>query len=405
MKFFHHKYAFSASFCYLNYFLYGMAYIILAQNMAFLSRQFHVDSTDISFLIAIFGFGRLCTVFVDGILVDRFGRKWIAITGCLLMTIFLVGVPFSPTYQFAMFFAVFGGLSIGCLDTSTYPSLMEFFPEFAGTATVVLKLILAFGSFVLPIVTVFCYHQGLFFGFPFFAIAVVFVVSAFALSRAAFPNKDSAAVSAEAPPNIEFVQRPSLGIDGIALVIIGFTAPGLLYVMGTWLPTYGQQAIGMNLSDALRLVSFSNIGAIVSVIVLTILLAKDIRPVTFLFVYPILSFVATIGFMVSHTAIMAQIMAFLIGAFTAGIFQLCLTVVCQFFWNIKGKVTGAVDTATGIAQAGIPFFTGIILRAGSIHSVFVFSLVINFIAIGSGLFVNYRYRKLLKPVPSVEIHS
>ncbi|MDD9149195.1 MULTISPECIES: MFS transporter [unclassified Sporolactobacillus] len=391
-----HRYARSASLCYLDYFLYGMAYIILAQNMSFLGKQFQVDSTDISFLIALFGLGRLCTVFVDGILVDRLGRKRIMIAGCLLMIVFLVGVPLSPSYQMAMFFSLFGGFSIGCLDTSTYPSLIEFFPNNAGIATVVLKLIVSFGSSVLPLVTVFCYNRHLFLGIPFFAIALVFLISAVFLFRSSFPDKNSAAVSAESPPNIHFVKKPNFWLDGTSLILIGFTAPGLLYLMQTWLPTYGQKIIGMGLSESLKLVSFYNVGAILSVIGMTFLLAKGIKPVTFLLAYPVLSILATIGLMGSTNSLLAQIAAFFIGVFTAGIFQLCLTVICQFFWNIKGKVTGAVDTATGIAQAGIPFITGIILRYGTIHSVFVFSLIINIIAVFCGLFINYRYRKLLR---------
>lgn len=395
-------YLFSALCCYSIYFAFGMAYIMLAQNMTFLQEQFHTDSAGVSFLIAAFGFGRLCTVFIDGLLVDRIGRKSMIMIGCVFMTVFLIGIPLAPNYYTALFVAVFGGLSIACLDTGTYPSLMEFFPKYAGSSTVILKAIISFGSALLPVIIIFLNNNELFYGWAFFIPGAIYVLVIVLLCKAPFPSKHSNAVSGEAPPDIRFTGKPRFWIEGVAFILIGFTAPGLLYIMGTWLPTYGQKMINMNLGTSLRLVSYFNIGAIVSVICLALLLMKVIRPVTILAVFPICSFLAIVLFMFSRSAIMAELTAFFIGVFTAGVFQLCIAVFCEFFWNRKGTVTGTIDTATGIAQTGIPFVTGIIIRYADIHGVFVFSLCVNALGILLGLFVNYRYRKLIARAPAAE---
>lgn len=392
-------YLFTALCCYANYFAFGMAYIMLAQNMTFLQNQFHTDSAGVSFLIAAFGFGRLCTVFIDGILVDRIGRKSMIMLGSVFMTVFLFGIPLAPNYYVALGVAVFGGLSIACLDTGTYPSLMEFFPKYAGSSTVILKAIISIGSALLPLIIIFLNQNDLFYGWAFFITGAIYVLVTLLLSKASFPSKHSKAVSGEAPPNIRFTGKPKFWLEGVAFILIGFTAPGLLYIMGTWLPTYGQKVIGMNLPHSLKLVSYYNIGAILSVIVLALLLMKVIRPVTILVAFPVCSFCATIGFMISRTAFAAEAMAFLIGVFTAGVFQLCIAVFCEFFWNRKGTVTGTIDTATGIAQTGIPFVTGMIIRYSDIHGVFVFSLCVNTLGILLGLLVNYRYRKLIIGLP------
>lgn len=389
------NYIFSALCCYTIYFAFGMAYIILAQNMTFLQHQFHTDSAGVSFMIAAFGFGRLCTVFIDGILVDKIGRKRMIMIGCIFMTLFLFGIPLAPGYYAALCIAVLGGLSIACLDTGTYPSLMEFFPKYGGSSTVVLKAVISLGSALLPLIIIFLNKNGFFYGLSFFLPALVYVIAFLLLTKAPFPKKESAIVSGEIPPHVRFRGKPKFWLEGLAFILIGFTAPGLLYIMGTWLPTYGQNVIGMGLDSSLKLVSYYNIGAIVSVIFLALLLMKIIRPVTILAAFPVASFLATVLFMLSRSAVLAAVFAFLIGVFTAGVFQLCIAVFCEFFWNRKGTVTGTIDTATGIAQAGIPFITGVIIRYSNIQGVFVFSLCVNGLGILLGLFVNYRYRKLI----------
>lgn len=390
------SYLFSALCCYTIYFAFGMAYIMLAQNMTFLQNQFHTDAAGVSFMIAAFGFGRLCTVFIDGILVDRVGRRGMIMLGCAFMAVFLFGIPLASNYYAALFIALFGGFSIACLDTGTYPSLMEFFPKYSGSSTVILKAIISFGSALLPLIVIFLNRRGVFYGWSFFLPAVIFMICLLVLFRAPFPGKYSEAVSGKHPPHVHFTGKPKFWLEGIAFTLIGFTAPGLLYIMGTWLPSYGQKVIGMNLDSSLKLVSYFNIGSIISVICLALLLMKVIKPVTILAIFPIASFLATIGFMIARSSAVAGIAAFLIGVFTAGVFQLCIAVFCEFFWSRKGTVTGTVDTATGIAQASIPFVTGLIIRYSSIHGVFVFSLCVNAIGILLGLFVNYRYRKLTR---------
>ncbi|WP_010631496.1 MFS transporter [Sporolactobacillus vineae] len=388
-------YTFSAVCCYSAYFAFGMAYIMLAQNMSFLQAQFHTDAAGISFMIAAFGLGRLCTVFIDGMIVDKIGRKGMIMIGTIFMAAFLFGVPLAPSYFVALCFSAFGGLSIACLDTGTYPSLMEFFPKYGSSSTVILKAIISFGSALLPLLIIFLNKENLFYGLAFFLPGLIYITLFLLLIRAPFPRKESAVVSGKTPPHVRFKKKPKFWLDGAAFVLIGFTAPGLLYIMGTWLPTYGQQVTGMELGQSLKLVSYYNMGAILSVVCLALLLMKVLRPVTILAVFPVASFLSTVLFMITRSFAVADFAAFLIGVFTAGVFQLCIAVFCEFFWNRKGTVTGTIDTATGIAQAGIPFVTGLILRNTDIQGVFFFSLAVNGMGILLGLLVNYRYRRLL----------
>jgi MFS family permease len=388
------KYSFTAIGCYINYFVFGMAYIMIAQNMSFLTEQFHTDKAGISFIISAFGLGRLLSLYLGGVWSDKIGRKPFIVAGCLLFAVFLIGIPLSPNYVMAIVFAFCGGLGNAFLDAGTYPTLMEVFPKTAGSATVALKAFISFGSALLPLLIAFFIQHHIFYGMSFFIPAIIFLVSGFMLVRAKFPNHKASTDNKESGPPVVFYSKPNFMIEGVAIIVIGFTAPALLYLMNIWIPTYGQEMIGMPLVDSLKLMSYYSWGALLSVISLAFLVRKTIRPVTIVLVYPIFSFLSILALLTFKTPVFAMISAFLIGFFLAGVLQLGLTVLCEFFWDRKGSVTGIMYTATGLATTLIPMVSGFITRYVDIHGVFVFALLVNFIGILAAGVVFFQYRKL-----------
>jgi MFS family permease len=370
-----------------------MAYIMLAQNISFLSTKFNTDAAGISFLISAYGVGRLFTIYIAGCIGDKVGRKPMIILGALLMAIFLLGVPLAPNYAIAMVASVFGGLSNACLDTATYPALMEFFPAYAGSSTVLIKAFCSFGSTLLPFLITFFINNHVYEGWAFFLPAFTFILVSLCLIKLPFPSKKTKALLASKATH-HITVKPNFRIEGIAFILIGFTAPSLLYIMQTWLPTFGQQALGMELGHSLKLISWYGIGSVISVLGLAIIL-KKVKSVTIVLAFPIASFFFTLVLLFTKSFILAELIIFFIGVTVAGVLQLGLTAFCELFPKKKGTITGIMYTSTGIAQTIIPFITGLILKFQNIYNVFVFSLLINLLAIILGLIVNFRYRKLM----------
>ncbi|WP_042348099.1 MFS transporter [Bacillus massiliigorillae] len=394
---------FAALGCYINYFAFGMAYIMIAQNMSFLSEKLNTDNAGVSFLISAFGVGRLLSLYIAGTLSDRIGRKPFVILGALFCALFLVGIPLSPSYEVALIFAVLGGLSNAFLDAGTYPTLMESFPKYAGAATVSLKAFISVGSLILPFMIAFFLNNNIFFGWSFFVPAIILIISAVSLMTVKFP---SFRVSNDEKKNeivsSTIVGKPKFKLEGMALVGIGFTAPALLYLMQIWMPTYAQEVIGMSLTSSLKLISYYNVGAFVSVIAVAIALRKWVKAVEVLLVYPIITLVATLVLMFIQVPSVTVVAAFIIGFSLAGVMQLALSVMCEMFWKNKGRMTGILCTATSAATAGIPFVTGLITRFTDVSGVFIFSLMINITGILLAVLVNYRYRMLTKKTANVQ---
>ncbi|MGM9945289.1 MAG: MFS transporter [Lysinibacillus sp.] len=387
---------FAAIGCYINYFAFGMAYIMIAQNMSFLTEKFNTDNAGVSFLVSAYGVGRLASLYLSGTASDKFGRKPFVVLGAIFCALFLIGIPLSPNYGTAVAFAALGGLANAFLDAGTYPTLMESFPQAAGTATVINKAFISVGSLILPFMISFFINHNIYFGWSFFVPAIILIASAMFLFTVKFPSSKSKAEGEVTIAPVKFNEKPKFHIEGLALVGIGFTAPALLYLMNIWLPIYAQEILDIPLTSSLKLMSYYNIGAFISVIAVAIALKSWLKPVHVLLGYPIISAIATIAFMNVKSASITIICAFVIGFSLAGVMQLALSVICEFFWKNKGRMTGILCTATSAATAGIPFVTGMITRITDVNGVFVFSLAINVTGILLALIVNIRYRKLTK---------
>lgn len=385
----------AASGMYINYFLLGMVNIILASNMTSLTKQWDTDSTGISYLIAAIGIGRLLTYGLSGVLSDKFGRKPLVIVSSVIMGVFLIGIPFSPTYEMAFVFALLAGISNSAMDAGTYPALTEMFPESAGSASVMVKAFGSLGATILPFLILFLTRNQLFYGFAFLLPAVIYFMNMIFMLSTSFPKSKSDAVSHEEGLHMNrFITEPKFWSEGVALIIIGFTSTALFTVSQIWLPSFGQEVAGMPSSGAIKLLSYYSVGSLISVLLLSILLNKWIKPVTVILLYPMITLLTVFIILTIHSPIVLSISSFFLGASTAGIFQLTIAIMTELFWRKKGTVTGIVATASSLASVILPIATGLIAKSGDISHIFLFDCFIATIGILAAAFVYYRYKKL-----------
>ncbi|WP_454844324.1 MFS transporter [Priestia megaterium] len=391
------KYMLSASGMYINYFLLGMVNIMLASHMSFLTKQLNTDGAGISYIISAIGIGKLLSYSLSGILSDKFGRKPLILVSSLTMAIFLIGIPLSPNYPTAFIFAIIAGIANSAMDAGTYPALIEVFPKSSGSASVLVKAFISAGAALLPFMIAFFADRDLFYGYAFFLPALIYLLNMIFMFKLPFPNhkREQSTVQQQNTAENKFISPPKMKQEGIALIVIGFTSTALFTVAQIWLPTYGQQVLGMAESSSVRLLSYYSIGALISVLVLAVLLSKVLRPVTVILVYPMITLIAVLTLLFVKVPTIAIVAAFFMGFSTAGVFQLAITVMTELFWNKKGTVTGIVATAAGLAAILLPLATGLMSKTGHISIIFIFDAMLSVVGMAAAAFVNYRYRKIL----------
>ncbi|MFT8320556.1 MAG: MFS transporter [Bacillus sp. (in: firmicutes)] len=388
----------TASSLYINYLLLGMVNIMLASNMSYLMKQLNTDHAGISYIISAIGIGKLLSYSLSGILSDKFGRKPLVLISGLIMAIFLVGIPLAPTYQIAFLFAILAGVANSAMDAGTYPALIEIFPKATGSASVLIKAFMSAGAALLPIMIAFFANHEFFYGYAFFVPAAIYLLNTLFLFKRSFPNhKVEDAPLLDTTTEVgKFQSEPRFWKEGIALIIMGFTSTSLFTVSQIWLPTFGQEVIGMSAESSVKLLSFYSIGALLSVLALSILLKKIIKPITVVVVYPIITFFSVLVLLSIKAPSIAILASFFLGFSTAGVFQLTITIMTELFWKKKGSVTGLVATAAGLASVLLPIATGIMSKTGHISIIFIFDSALSIVGVAAAAFVNYRYRKIVK---------
>ena len=382
------KYMPTALAMYINYFVHGMGAIILSQNMDALMAQFNTDRAGVSYVISGLGIGRLLVLFVSGALSDKFGRKPFVLLGMFTYVLFLGGILVAPNVLVAFALAVLAGMANSFMDSGTYPALMEAFPEATGSANIIIKAFISAGQFLLPFIISFLMANDLWYGYSFLFCIAIFIINGLFLLKLQFPAHKVAKeeVVAEVPK-----QKASFWIEGVALILIGFTATPTFYIIQNYLPTYAQEVAGMEKAAALKLISLYSAGSLTSVLVTSVLVAKWIKQVRFVFLYPLISLVTLVLLFLFPSPIMCVASAFVIGYSAAGgVLQLALTTMSELFPANKGTITGVVYTASSLASSILPALIGIISNS-NVANIVLLNIVITAIGVVLALVVNIRY--------------
>ena len=274
---------------------------------------------------------------------------------------------------------------------------MECFPKTPGTATVVVKAFIAIGGIMLPIIIAFFVNRNMFYGNTFFLIGIMYLINGLILFTRKFPKANQTEVSEDGKilNKKNFISEPVLKKEGITIIIIGFTSNAIYTAFQIWMPTYGQNILGMSQINSLKLITYYSIGSLISVFILAKLLQKTIKPVLVLVIYPIIGIISLVLVLLIRIEIVTKIGFTLIGLSSAGVLQMAQTTMGEFFWENKGATIGMVSTAGGIASAVIPALTGIILKYYDILHVFYFLMIIFAVGIFCAIFTKIRYDKVI----------
>lgn len=383
---------------YINYFLHGMGCIILAQNMDFLIEQLNTNKAGVAYVISALGLGRLIVLFISGVLSDKYGRKPFILLGMVTYVMFMGGILISTNVTIAFFFALLAGMANSFMDAGTYPALTECFPETPGSANVAIKAFISAGQFVLPWIISFLISNNLYYGWSFIFCIIVFVINGLFILKLPFPEfkvvekKKEVAIEEK----VESKVKANFWIEGICLILIGFTATATFQIIANWLPSFAREVAGVEQTVSLKLISIYSTGSIISVFATSILVAKWIKQVRFTFVYPLISLIMLVVLWMFPNTATCVVAAFVIGFSAAGgVLQLALTSMSELFPSSKGKITGIVFTSSSLSSTVVPSITGILADINLSH-VILFDIAITALGVILALIVNIRYNIVKK---------
>lgn len=383
-----------ATSMYINYIIVGITAVALSLNIEPLMEQMNTNRAGIGFVISAIGIGKFVVLYIAGILSDRFGRRMFIQLGAVSYIVFYIGILFSPNVTVAVILAFLAGCANSFMDAGTYPALMESFPTAQGTANIIVKAFVALGQFAFPLIVGAILASNLYYGYSYILLVAILAINAIFIMKVKFPPLSSKS-SSETGGVIQFKDKPNFWIEGLALIFIGFTCSVTFNVVAVWIPTFGQDMAKMGQTASLALVSYYSLGSILAVFITAALVKSLIRPVTFVFVYPLISLVMLLILWMFPSPTITVIASFVIGfAAAGGVLQLTITAMSELFPSGKGKAVGAINSMNSIAFFIGPAITGVLAET-NVSNVILFDIIVTAVGVVLGAIVLLRYRKVV----------
>lgn len=382
------SYAPLASGIYLNYMIIGMATIIISQYSTNFQSMWHTNLQGISTVLAMIGIGRIVTILFAGAMSDRLGRRVTMLIGMVATIIFLVGLAVSTSVFWASVFALFMGATDSFSDASSYPALTDAFTTHAASMNSLVKAAMSVAQTALPFIVAAVPNAKV----TLYAMALVIIIDIVLIVKSAFAPQNKPVVDKVEPSDEEqratelqdvaVGPKPKMLIDGIALIIIGFTISFTFYVYSQYIPNFGTSVLNVSADVAKSLVSWYAVASLISVFVTSVLVTK-IKSIYLIISYSLISLVFLVVMTYFPSLIIARITSVIIGFFAAGgIWQLGLTILSAYFPEKKGKVTGYYSFMTALTYFIGPFVSSFIINSTAASVLIVFKLDILVTLIG-----------------------
>ncbi|MGM0218514.1 MFS transporter [Enterococcus sp. AZ126] len=384
---------------YTNFIFQGMAAIILSQNLNALMDSWQATVQQVTLVISGIGLGRVLILYFAGYSSDKFGRKKTVQLGIISYLIFFLGILISQNYLQGLFFALFAGFSNAFLDTSTYPTLMEAYPDEKDNSSlsVLNKAFISLGQFILPLLTRFMLNHGIYFGLVFIGCALGLFLNLLYISKLGFPER--AEIQEDAPQVKEEMtkkrKQPLFKVEGLALLVFSFTCVSTFNIFILWVPSFAESLHLMNHSNSLVLVSAYSIGSFASVFLTSLIVKRGVAPTLLLIWCTLISLFLLIGMTLFPSVPMFLIGSIGIGVFAAGgIWQLGLAVLLELFSKGKGRITSYYSIATSVSVMIIPYITGQLEKI-DVSLIFGLNIMLTAIGVIAAVIIRYRYKKIM----------
>ena len=377
---------------YLSFFVHGFGAAILSQNTKSFQALWNTDAAGVLYVISTLGIGRLITYPFSGAISDKFGRRLTVITGCLVYIVFFGGILLAPNTTVAFFVAILAGVANGFLDSGVLPAVMEILVQSSGLASILSKLCIAIAQYILPVMVTFWASNGLWFGWTFVICIVLLVVISLLLTKLPFATVGEA--KAETAADVVQV-KSNFWIEGVALIIMGYTATATFQVFLNINKDYGMTFLNMSEVAAGKIQSNYALGSIFAVL-LNVVLVKWIKPVRMIVVYPALSLATLLWMYFVPSPIVAQIGGFLIGATCAGgVLQFLVSVMSDLFPASKAKAVSMIMIAGALCAFSITAIAGTVTSKFGVQYTLLVSAVLAVVSIIASIVVNIRYNMLM----------
>lgn len=398
----------SAFILYMCYFLHGIQSIVISVNSEYFAQLWGTDVAGVIQIIAWVGVGKLIGMIFSGPLADKFGRKPIVSLGLIGYAVMFGGFLFAKNYFLVSAMTFLGGFATSFYDGSVNPAIMEIYPAHKSTATTFNKAIISIASAIYPIFAgMFAISDpsyNLVLIIPFVLTIIVFIALQFVTLPDEEIRKEKEVSAEEAVKLLEEkqatssevvhkVNKPSYAIELVLLALFAFLIYSTFYLFQQVGSIYASDIIGMDTLSAKSVISIYTVGSFLAVLINAVLMAKGIRNMAILVIYPLLSAIAAFIIYLFPTSMTLNVGAFVIG-FTAagGVLQMGNGLLSEFFDRNKGRNTSLYYIVMTFGGIIMPIFAAHLKGQGAFEIVMLLDAIVAFVAFVLMAILSRRYK-------------
>lgn len=383
------------AFCiYINFFIHGIGASILAQNTNSFQNLWHTNHASVLYVISAIGIGRFIALPFSGVISDKIGRKITIVIGMIFYALFFGLIFITPNAKIGFCVALLAGIANSFLDSGCIPAVMEILTHSTGFASILTKLFISIGQFILPMIVGFLAGNNMYFGYSFIFCIILLIINGLFLIKLPFPdNKSAEKKNTESSSAV----KSNFFIEGIALIIIGYTSTATFQIFLNINKAFGTEIVGLSETAAGKIQSNYAVGSICAVVITAFLVKKLVKPVRFLFIYPLISLITLVAMFLMRNETISLIGGFVVGFSAAGgVLQLAVSTMADMFPVSKGKITSMIMMSSSIAAFTVTALAGYITHSFGVEYTLIFAAGITGLGVLLSLVVNFRYNILAK---------
>src|SRR5262249_52110155 len=135
-------------------FVFGMVLALLGSLKLSLSKRLHLGEGRIGVLLSAFNFALMPMMLLTGLLIDRYGVRWVLILASCMTAVAVVSLGVNPTYRRAIVGVLLAGLGSAGLSTASVVLMSKaFYPDNQMAAQNLGNVFFALGALVTPVLT------------------------------------------------------------------------------------------------------------------------------------------------------------------------------------------------------------------------------------------------------------
>jgi fucose permease len=136
-------------------FVFGMVLALLGSLKLSLSKRLHLGEGRIGVLLSAFNFALMPMMLLTGLLIDRYGVRWVLIAASCVTAVAVVSLGVNPTYRRAVVGVLLAGLGSAGLSTASIVLMPKAFYSMreAAAAQNLGNVFFALGALVTPVLT------------------------------------------------------------------------------------------------------------------------------------------------------------------------------------------------------------------------------------------------------------